>query len=176
MGALWWGCVCVCMRVCAWGGGEYHTDATGCIYISIPEARRVCVAVTRLTADSEAQLGIQWWLYCGLPGTIQTMSRGELYAIVMTIAGLAWYLTVMFVTDCLPLHDGIVGHRCTGANADLWCHLCELVDNKEFTVQVRWIKQHTWTTHHGSSIPCASHSAMYVVISQLMHWQGKQAR
>ena len=58
----------------------------------------------------------------------------------MTIARLAWYSTVMFVTDCLPVHNVIVDHRCTGANADLWCHLCELVDNKKFTVQVRQIK------------------------------------
>ena len=131
-----------CPPVGGWPGGEYHTDATGGEYIAIPEARRVGVAVARLTGAEADILEVEWGLFCGLPGQIQTVPRGELYAIVMTVARLAWYTSVLFVTDSLPVHNGIVDHRCNGANSDLWRHLWHLVDKKEITLEVRWIKAH----------------------------------
>ena len=121
-----------CPHVGGWPGkGVYHTDATGGDYTAIPEARRAGVALARLIVVEVVPLGVERGLLCGLPGLIQTVTRGELYVIVTTVARLAWYSTALFVIDCIPVHNGIVEHRCNVANSDLWRHLWELVDNDE---------------------------------------------
>ena len=70
------------------------------------------------------------------------MPRGELSDIVMIVARLEWYCTVTFITDCLPVHNGIAGHWTEGANADLWKHQWHLVEKTEITLEARWIKAH----------------------------------
>ena len=70
-----------------WPGGAYHIDAIGGKYIAFPEARRCGVGIARL---GETPLDLLKGLWCGLPGAVQIVPRGELYAIVMVVARLEW--------------------------------------------------------------------------------------
>ena len=64
-----------------WGSGTYYGDASGGIFSSLPVLRRVGVGVARMSTDNLLEIGV----HTRLPGPIQTVPRGELFA-VLTLA------------------------------------------------------------------------------------------
>ena len=52
-----------CPPIGGWPGGDYYIDATGGEYTSIPEIRRVGVAVARMTGAVVDTLGVEWGLF-----------------------------------------------------------------------------------------------------------------
>eukprot|EP00959_Pyramimonas_sp_CCMP1952_P458167 9476169-Pyramimonas_sp.AAC.1 len=95
-------------------------DASGGKDTSDAALRRVGLAVavySELTPDMMIEIGI----WGGLPGDVQTVARGELYALYLTVRGGSGH--VIFVTDNAAVCSGwYSGHPASpsGENADLW--------------------------------------------------------
>ncbi len=98
-----------------WGSGTYYGDASGGMYTSVPSLRRVGVGVGCVSELGTLRFGVN----TRLPGPLQTVPRGELFAI-LTLANLAEPVSIIdFVTDQLNV--------CNAFN--LGCSYCARTSN-----------------------------------------------
>ncbi len=64
-----------------WGSGTYYGDASGGEFSSYPAIRRIGCGLSCILDDGSLSFGAHF----NLPGTVQTVPRGELYALVVLV-------------------------------------------------------------------------------------------
>ena len=77
-----------------WRNGVYYGDASGGKYTKHPALRRVGVGLA-----CYAQGVFHFGLYSNLPGPIQTVGRGEIFALLLLAQHLPEHAECEFVTD-----------------------------------------------------------------------------
>ena len=138
----------------AWPEGCYHTDASGGPDTSVPIVRRCGVGIAYVAqSDSEFDAPIteqhfHWGAFGVLPGKLQSVVRGELFAILLVVINTKGMIEV--VTDSKVNADlywkGEL--QCTqSANADLWKELWALLREKGMTLSLVWSKGHADELH-----------------------------
>jgi hypothetical protein len=129
-------------EVANWSSATYYGDASGGEYTSYNEIRRVGVSVVFVSEDSRTTI---FGLHCNLPGQIQSVGRGELFALVMLSRQLLPVTNVMYVTDNKPLSDtfnkGPMAGR-SSVNCDLYKELFDTLFQKGIQLSVRWMPSH----------------------------------
>ena len=78
-----------------WTSGTYYGDASGGKYTKYKMLRRVGCAV--VSVDDEGQVVLR--AHTPLPGPVQTVGRGELFALLILIQILEPCSDIVFVTD-----------------------------------------------------------------------------
>ena len=78
-----------------WGSGTYYGDASGGEYTQYSKLRRVGVSVVLCDQPGRIAFGIS----SNLPGDVQSVGRGELFALVLLLRCLEQNTQVEFVTD-----------------------------------------------------------------------------
>ena len=79
----------------SWTSGVYYGDASGGVYSKYQKLIRVGCAVAQVDQDGEVTTAA----YTPLPGVVQTVGRGELYALLIVPERLQPLSEVTFVTD-----------------------------------------------------------------------------
>ena len=79
-----------------WPGGEYWTDASGGEYGSVARLRRVGCGIARLDGGTDA---LEWGCFFALPGSKQTVPRGELHGILTVCLQVDPVVAVVVFTD-----------------------------------------------------------------------------
>ena len=122
--------------------GTYYGDASGGTYTKYPEIRRVGLAFTKIDEVGE--------LVCGhhfpLSGDIQTVARGELFALSELIKLAVSGSDIDFVTDNKPNCDTFdKGPKwaSTSSNCDLFHHIFQQTYLKAIKLTVRWMPSHS---------------------------------
>ena len=80
---------------CVWSSGVYYGDASGGEHTSFPKLRRVGCGIASIDEHGALSFGA----HCNLPGQVQTVSRGELFALVLLVRWMAPLSDVEFITD-----------------------------------------------------------------------------
>jgi len=124
-----------------WRSGTYYGDASGGEFTSYPELRRCGCGVAAIHPDGTLHYGASF----SLPGEIQTVPRGELYALLFLVDRLAPLTEVDFVTD----NEGVFNIYNKGpkasnnsANCDLYSELFKQILYKAIRLTVRWMPSH----------------------------------
>ena len=125
----------------SWGSNTYYGDASGGTLTSVPTLRRIGIGLACVDPQGVLLFGV----HARLPGSVQTVPRGELYAIVL-LARLAIPLAIIdFFTDNLGVHDAFNKGPlfCSRtANCDLFAELFEIIHDKALLFTVRWMPSH----------------------------------
>ena len=123
-----------------WDSGLYYGDASGGVYTQYAELRRVGVGLTKFH-NGTFHSGI----HCNLPGTVQTVGRGELFALLVLARSLNPSSNVEFVTDNqnvqINFDKGEIACALTN-NADLYKELFMHIKNQQLSIKVRWMPSH----------------------------------
>ena len=125
-----------------WGSGTYYGDASGGENTHYQSLRRVGVAVVFCVKLGVTSFGVS----SNLPGSIQTVGRGEVFALVLLLQNLDHHVQVEFVTDNLNLYNTYCGGKkaaVNAANCDLFNQIYELIEYKQIQLEVRWMPSHT---------------------------------
>ena len=132
-----------------WPGGKYWTDGSGGEHGSIPILRRCGCGIATMTVRQEGDrliISRSWAVYFALPGSIQTVPRSELQAILVVLQNVEVWLPVDIASDSLVnVALFLKGPRFTrnAANPDLWQQVWEAVRLRTADTIVRWIRSHT---------------------------------
>ncbi len=124
-----------------WTSGTYYGDSSGGSYTSYPSIRRCGCAVVQLNPDGTFVCGARF----NLPGSIQTVARGELFCLVWLVEMLQSGSDITFVTDNKGVFDTFNGGPKAGSksmNADLYGKLFNMTIDKAIKVTVRWMPSH----------------------------------
>ena len=108
-----------------WASAVYG-DASGGEHTQYNALRRCGVGLASVREDHELNFG----LFCNLPGDIQTVSRGELFALVVLARFLVPMAECELITDNKGVHKTYVGGPASGANrtnCDLYEELFKLM-------------------------------------------------
>ncbi len=84
-------------------------------------------------------------VHCNLPGEVQTVPRGEIYALYLLLVLASPLSTLDYVTDNLPLYDMWVKgpkHSRTTNNCDLYNAIYQIAYDKAINFTVRWVPSH----------------------------------
>jgi hypothetical protein len=127
---------------CFWASGTYYGDASGGEHTEYPKLRRVGVGLAKIDQHGKLLFGIK----SNVPGTVQTVSRGELYALALLVDHAIPGATYDFVTD----NDGVFKVFNKGplncqssSNVDLFKKIFKIISDKGLVVSVRWMPSHT---------------------------------
>ena len=119
-----------------------YGDASGGKFTSYAILRRVGVGIVRI--DQEGNM--IWGQRFNLPGKVQTVARGELYAILRTAQLAEEYARIDFVTDnlgnCLKFNAGREKALLSN-NGDMFKILFEEISLKHLDFAVRWMPSHS---------------------------------
>jgi len=123
-----------------WVSGTYYGDASGGEHTQYPKLRRVGVGLAKLNSDRSLCFGIR----SNLPGLVQTVSRGELFALVILLRLCTEDLVIDFVTDNKGVCDNFNSPSKGGLsmNCKLFKEVFQLIHNKNLKVSVRWMPSH----------------------------------
>ena len=153
--------------------GTYYGDASGGKFTSFPVLRRIGVGVVQV--DVEANL--VWGHSFNLPGPIQTVPRGELFAILYVIQRTSYNKTIHFVTDNLKVaqkYNEGKDSALLSTNCDLFKELFEILHTRNIKLTVRWMPSHLLETGH---TPPESVSRIDILANDLADKQaGKAAK
>ena len=86
--------------VATWSTGTYYGDASGGTHTQFSKLRRCGCGVTTVSDDGSLRFG----LHFNLPGSVQTVGRGELFALVVLAQFLEPNSSVVFYTDNLNVY------------------------------------------------------------------------
>ena len=137
-----------------WPSGHYHTDASGGIYSSLPLIRRCGIGIAFVCQDDMQFNGaitedlFLWGCFSALPGSIHTVVRAELFAIVLVVKYAVREACIVVHSDSKVNVDAFLQgrqHCLSAAHADLWLQLWQLVCEKGLEFQLRWTKGHVST-------------------------------
>ena len=81
--------------------GTYYGDASGGDFSSVPLIRRVGVGLCSISPQGNLLFGV----HCNLPGDVQTVPRGEIYALYLLLQLASPMATIDYVTDNEGLYD-----------------------------------------------------------------------
>ena len=121
--------------------GIYYGDASGGTYTKYPEIRRVGCSFVK--CDSEGNL--LYGCHFPLPGDIQTVARGELFAVVELVRFAEPMSELFYVTDnqgVFTTFNAGPKHSCLSSNADLYHELFRLTVVKFIKLHIRWMPAH----------------------------------
>ena len=124
-----------------WDSGTYYGDASGGKHTQFKDVRRVGVAVVRCDQQGCTAFGIS----SNLPGLVQSVGRGELFALLLLVRNLDHNTQVEFVTDNLNVHDVYnAGAKAAmnSANCDLYKEIFNWISFKQVQLEVRWMPSH----------------------------------
>jgi len=124
-----------------WKSGTYYGDASGGECSQYNALRRVGVGF--LLANQEG--GLVHGAHFNLPGIVQTVTRGELFALVVLLRFLEPLSIVEFITDnynVLRTFNGGPAAGVNSANCDLYGEVFQIIYDKAIKINVRWIPSH----------------------------------
>ena len=124
-----------------WISRTYYGDASGGEYTSYPKIRRVGCSVVACSETGEVQFGAHF----PLPGPVQSVGRGELYALYALVQFLEPLAEVQFVTDNLNVKRTYnKGPRAAAnsSNCDIYKLIFDIIYDKGLRVGVRWMPSH----------------------------------
>jgi len=123
-----------------WHSDTYYGDASGGKYTQYNQLRRCGVGIAVVNDRGELIFG----LHTPLPGNIQTVSRGELYAVLLVVKHTLSH-SVHFITDNKGVysvfHNGPIA-AANSANCDLWALFFQCVSDKHINLSIRWMPSH----------------------------------
>ncbi len=124
-----------------WASGTYYGDASGGEFSSFASIRRVGCGLAAIDSAGNLVFGAK----SNLPGSVQTVPRGEIYALFMLV-DLAIHLTELdFVTDNKGLFDAFNKGPifcATTSSCDLYASIFQVVYDKAIQLSVRWMPSH----------------------------------
>ena len=123
-----------------WGSGVYYGDASGGKHTSYKSLRRCGIACVCFIAGI-----FHFGFSANLPGSIQTVGRGELYALLELTNQLLPHSIVEFVTDNLNVEQTYnKGHNAAinSNNCDLYKIIFDNIRDKHLILTVRWMPSH----------------------------------
>ena len=124
-----------------WASGTYYGDASGGEFTAYTCIRRVGCGLAAIDASGNLLFGAK----SNLPGLVQTVPRGEIYALFMLV-NLAIHSAVLdFVTDNKGLFNAYnKGPKFCSltANCDLYASIYKLAFDKALLLTVRWMPSH----------------------------------
>ena len=103
--------------------------------------RRIGCGVCQINSDNTRAWGHSF----NLPGAVQSVPRGELFAVVYLLQRVPPYSQIEFVTDNLKVHDTYQKgreHAQTSVNSDLYKELFDLIDHHQLRFTLRWMPSH----------------------------------
>jgi len=124
-----------------WDSGTYYGDGSGGKYTQFQGLRRVGCSVVRVSSDGQVEV----CAYTHLPGEVQTVGRGELYALFLLLQQLAPLAIITFVTDNFNVFNTYnKGPKAAtnSNNCDLYDKIFQLGYEKAIVVHVRWMPSH----------------------------------
>ncbi len=124
-----------------WTSGTYYGDSSGGVHTDHKILRRVGCSV--VSCDSSGNL--KYGSHFNLPGIIQTVARGELFALVQLIRMIEPLSDIEFVTDDLGVNTCFnkgPAHTQKSRNVDLFNELFKLTIDKRIKLNVRWMPSH----------------------------------
>ena len=124
-----------------WDSGTYYGDASGGEFTAYNQLRRCGCGLAFINAEGLLVFGSRF----NLPGEVQTVARGELFALVVLIDELAPMAIIDFVTDnkgvCDTFNKGPAGCK-NSSNCDLYIRLFKHTIQKAIKLSVRWMPSH----------------------------------
>ena len=121
--------------------GTYYGDASGGDHTAYPDIRRVGVSFVKVDSTGHVLFGAKFPLI----GDIQTVSRGELTALVELVKHAEDNITIDFVTDNKGVSDNYNAgseKAMLTSNCDLFHELYLSVRRKNISLTVRWMPSH----------------------------------
>ncbi len=130
-----------CDNNTVWGSGTYYGDSSGGEFASFSKIRRCDCELASVDTSGTLLFGASF----NLPGDIQTVPRGEVFALVQLLE-LCEPLTFLdYVTDNRGLFDNYCkgpAHSYNSSNCDLYHRIYTLVYEKAIYLEVRWMPSH----------------------------------
>jgi len=124
-----------------WTSGVYYGDASGGENTSYKELRRVGVGICKVDESGELILGA----YSNLPGQVQTVARGELFALLLLVRHLDPGVDIEYVTDNKGVFQiysaGPIAAK-NSSNCDMYQDLFKMQYEKAIQIRVRWMPSH----------------------------------
>jgi len=123
-----------------WKNMVYYGDASGGVYTQYPALRRIGVGLVAYK-DSNFQFGV----HTNLPGQVQTVGRGECYALFILVRSLPNLADCEFVTDNFNVFKNFNGgpsHAVNCSDCDLYDKIFKIIQTKQIHLSVRWIPSH----------------------------------
>jgi len=124
-----------------WESGTYYGDASGGKYTMYSTLRRVGVGVAAANSEGELSFG----LHSNLPGKVQTVSKGELYALYLVVRHVCDGAVIDFVTDnfgVFSVYNSGEKSAANSANCNLYFDIFRIVSRKSLKLSVRWMPSH----------------------------------
>ena len=124
-----------------WPSAQYYGDASGGKFTSIPSLRRVAVGVAAYNDDNELQFGVQ----ASPCGPVQSVARGEAYALLLVVTKVELNAYVTFFTDCysvLTTYNKGVGQAQHSLNFDVWFTIFAAIKARGITLLLLWMPSH----------------------------------
>ena len=124
-----------------WSSGIYYGDASGGQFTQYNKIRRI--GVSFILSDDEGSAVHA--AHFNLPGSVQTVTRGELFSLVVLIRFLEPLSRIEFVTDNFNVYRTFNGGPMAGvnsANCDLYEEVFKAIYDKALHVKLRWIPSH----------------------------------
>ncbi len=124
-----------------WASGTYYGDASGGEFSSFAPIRRAGCGLAAISDDGTLRFGVSF----NLPGTVQTVPRGELYALVALVLFASQGSTLDYVTDNKGLYNTYTQgpkFALQTTNCDLYNMLYKAIYDKALLVEVRWMPSH----------------------------------
>ena len=121
--------------------GIYYGDASGGDFTEYPDIRRVGVSFVKVGDNGDLIFAAHF----PLPGEIQTVARGELYALLALIRMVSPGSIVVFVTDNKGVYDKYNSgpiQASLSSNCDLYHKLFQIIRNRQPLLTVRWMPSH----------------------------------
>ncbi len=124
-----------------WGSGTYYGDASGGEFTSFPLLIRVGVGLCMINDIGDLKFGCS----SNLPGEVQTVSRGEAFALLWLLELVIVGACIDYVTDNMGVFNvfmsGPKGYH-TSNNCDIYDKIWKLIQGKQLSVTVRWMPSH----------------------------------
>ena len=129
----------VCSHI--WTYNTYYGDASGGEFTQYPTLRRCGCGLASIDEAGNIIAGGSFTL----PGTVQTVPRGEIFVFVFLLRQIDTGSTTTYITDKEgPFKTYYKGHECikTNINCDLYDETLFIIDTKYVNVTVRWMPSH----------------------------------
>ena len=127
-----------------WPPGLYGTDGSGGELSAYPELRRVGCGVSRVDCTAGGGFDVIWSANFALPGDVQTVPRGELFAICIVVE----HVSHGIVTICsdslinIDLFNKGLNFAVGTSNGDLWRRIRDAIQAKSLTLRLHWVQGH----------------------------------
>jgi hypothetical protein len=125
----------------AFGSGTYYGDASGGLHTSHTAIRRCGAGLAAIDEQGQLVYGASF----NLPGAVQTVPRGEIFALVLLVRLALEHSNIYYVTDNKGLYDTYNSGPEAGdftVNCDLYDEIFSSARRKALELSVRWMPSH----------------------------------